>query len=128
MVAQARAKGWTSDEHFTVDGTLLEAWASVRVYSARTRRVSRRRTIQEIPRWIFVGKSAERDARIEDGSEAMLARKSEGKEAKLSYSGNVLVENRHGLMWPAREGSHRNRRTRRRAGDAAGSPRTGARR
>jgi hypothetical protein len=32
VVAQARDKGWTSDEHFTVDGTLLEAWASLKSF------------------------------------------------------------------------------------------------
>ena len=35
VVAQARGKGLTSDEHFTVDGTLLEAWASQKSYQAR---------------------------------------------------------------------------------------------
>src|SRR5271157_1966928 len=58
VVEQARVKGLTSDEHFTVDGTLLEAWASVKSFQ----------------------------------------RKGEGKEAKLSYSGNLLVENRNGLI------------------------------
>jgi len=35
VVEQARAKGWTSDEHFTVDGTLLEAWAGIKRLSAQ---------------------------------------------------------------------------------------------
>src|ERR1700685_3262791 len=35
VVAQARAKGWTSDEHFTVDGTLLEAWASLKSFQRK---------------------------------------------------------------------------------------------
>ena len=34
VMPQAREKGWTSDEHFTVDGTLLEAWASLKSFSA----------------------------------------------------------------------------------------------
>src|ERR1700723_1046329 len=38
VVAQARAKGWTADEHFTVDGTLLEAWASVKSFQPRDRK------------------------------------------------------------------------------------------
>ena len=58
VVAQAREKGWTSDEHFTVDGTLLEAWASVKSFQPKDRRVRLRRTIREIPRWIFMGRSA----------------------------------------------------------------------
>jgi hypothetical protein len=35
VVEQARAKGWTSDEHFTVDGTLLEAWAGVKSFQRK---------------------------------------------------------------------------------------------
>ena len=51
VVAQARTKGWTSDEHFTVDGTLLEAWASVKSFQPKDKkRVGLRRTIREIPR------------------------------------------------------------------------------
>src|SRR5450432_1377979 len=45
VVEQARTKGCTSDEHFTVDGTLLEAWAEPRVFSGRTARGRRRETM-----------------------------------------------------------------------------------
>jgi hypothetical protein len=47
VVAQAREKGWISDEHFSVDGTLLEAWASGTVFSPKTRRVRDRRMMQD---------------------------------------------------------------------------------
>ena len=59
VVAQAREKGWTSDEHFTVDGTLLEAWASVKSFQPKDKRsgMGLRRMIREIPRWIFMGRS-----------------------------------------------------------------------
>ena len=40
MVEQARAKGWTSDEYFTVDGTLLEAWASVKSFQPKDKKSS----------------------------------------------------------------------------------------
>jgi len=55
VVAHAREQGWMLDEHFTVDGTLLEAWASLK--TGRTRRIPRQR-IREIPRWIFMGRNA----------------------------------------------------------------------
>ncbi|PYT83529.1 MAG: IS5/IS1182 family transposase, partial [Acidobacteria bacterium] len=38
VVAQAREKGWTSDEHFTVDGTLLEAWASLKSFQRKDKK------------------------------------------------------------------------------------------
>jgi transposase len=41
VVAQAREKGWTSDEHFTVDGTLLEAWASMKSFQRKDKKGSR---------------------------------------------------------------------------------------
>src|ERR1700731_1818992 len=63
-----------------------------RVFSPRTRRVHRR-MIPEIPRWIIASKS---------DPEAQMARKGAGKEAKLSYSGNLLVENRNGLIVDSR--------------------------
>jgi hypothetical protein len=40
VVREAKAKGWTSDEHFTVDGTLLEAWASLKELQPRERKPS----------------------------------------------------------------------------------------
>ena len=49
VVEQARTKGLMSDEHFTVDGTLLEAWASVKSFQPKDGN-SRRRTIRAIPR------------------------------------------------------------------------------
>jgi transposase len=52
VVNQAREKNLTSDEHFTVDGTLIEAWASLKAFSARIRRI-RRLTIPAIPLWTF---------------------------------------------------------------------------
>jgi transposase len=50
VVEQARAKGLTSDEHFTVDGTLLEAWASLKSFQRKEDRPSRHPTIRAIPR------------------------------------------------------------------------------
>ena len=50
VVEQARAKGLTSDEHFTVDGTLLEAWAGAKSFQPKDKNRSLRRTIPAIPR------------------------------------------------------------------------------
>jgi transposase len=49
VVAQAEAKGLTSDEHFSVDGTLLEAWASAKSYRGNRASPTRHRTIPAIP-------------------------------------------------------------------------------
>jgi len=48
--------------------------------------------------WTSTGEAVEPDARIEDDPDAKMARKGKGKEAKLSYNGNLLVENRNGLI------------------------------
>jgi hypothetical protein len=57
VLQQARERSLLSDEHFTVDGTLLEAWASVKSYGARMRRMPFRRTILAMRRWISTGRS-----------------------------------------------------------------------
>ena len=98
VVEQARQKGLTSDEHFTVDGTLLEAWASVKSFQPKDRKQSPPDDPGN-PTVNFRGqhRSNETHASTTD-PEAKLARKGKGKEAKLSYSGNLLIENRNGLI------------------------------
>jgi transposase len=99
VVAQARAKGWTSDEHFTVDGTLLEAWASVKSFQPKDQRSWPPPDDPGNPTVNFRGeKRSNQTHESKTDPEALLARKGAGKEAKLSYSGNLLVENRHGLI------------------------------
>jgi transposase len=49
VVKQAQEKEWTSDEHFTVDGTLLEAWASMKSLNRETKRIRLHRTIPGSP-------------------------------------------------------------------------------
>jgi transposase len=99
VVGQARAKGWTSDEHFTVDGTLLEAWASVKSFQPKDKKSSPPPDDPGNPTVNFRGEKRSNQTH-ESGTdpEALLARKGAGKEAKLSYSGNLLVENRNGLI------------------------------
>ncbi len=99
VVEPARAKGLTSDEHFTVDGTLLEAWASLKSFQPKEEKPSPPPDDPGNPTVNFRGerRSNETHASKTD-TDALLARKSEGKESKLSYSGNLLVENRNGLI------------------------------
>src|SRR4029077_17094424 len=99
VVAQAGAKGLTSDEHFTVDGTLLEAWASLKSFQPKQGKPSPPPDDPGNPTVNFRGeKRANQTHESKTDPDAQLARKSEGKESRLSYSGNLLVENRNGLI------------------------------
>src|SRR6202790_3312073 len=99
VVEQARAKGWTSDEHFTADGTLLEAWASVKSFQPKDKKSSSPPDDPVNPTVNFRGeKRSNQTHESKTDPDALLARKGAGKEAKLSYSGNLLVENRNGLI------------------------------
>jgi len=99
VVAQARAKGWASDERFTVDGTLLEAWASVKSFQPKDQKDSPPPDDPGNPTVNFRGeRRSNQTHESKSDPEALLARKGAGQEAKLSYSGNLLVENRNGLI------------------------------
>ena len=99
VVEQARAKGLTSDEHFTVDGTLLEAWASTKSFQPKDEKPSSPPDDPGNPTVNFRGERRSNQTHAsKTDPEALLARKGEGKESKLSYSGNLLVENRNGLI------------------------------
>ncbi len=99
VVEQARAQGWVSDEHFTVDGTLLEAWAGVKSLQRKDEQPGPPPDDRGNPTVNVHGeKRSNRTHESTTDPEAKLARKGDGKEAKLSYSGNLLVENRNGLI------------------------------
>jgi transposase len=100
VVEQAREKGFTSDEHFTVDGTLLEAWAGAKSFQRKDgKNPPSTDDDPSNPTVNFHGeRRSNRTHESKTDPEAKLARKSEGKEAKLSYSGTLLVENRNGLI------------------------------
>ena len=95
---QARKAELLSDEHFTVDGTLLEAWASVKSFqpkdgppdeggSGRNGEVN------------FRGEKRTNDTHeSKTDPQSKLFRKGNGKEAKLSYMGHLLTDNRNGLV------------------------------
>ena len=91
--------GLVSDEHFTVDGTLLEAWASLKSFQPREGKTGAPPDDPGNPTVDFHGhKRSNETHESKTDPDAKLARKGAGKEAKLSYSGNLLVENRNGLI------------------------------
>jgi transposase len=103
VVALGREQGWMSDEHFTVDGTLLEAWASLKSFQWKAQGDASPPEDPGNPTVDFHGeKRSNRTHESKSDPEAQLARKGQGKEAKLSYSGNLLVENRNGLIVSSR--------------------------
>ena len=95
---QAWEAGLVSDEHFTVDGTLIEAWASLKSFQ---RKGQRREPPDDSgnPSVNFHGqRRSNQTHESQTDSDARLARKGNGKEAKLSYCGNLMIENRNGLI------------------------------
>ena len=99
VVAEATQLGLMSDEHFTVDGTLLEACASLKSFKKLDRGDEPPVDDPGNPTVDFHGekRSNQTHASTTD-ADALLARKGNGKEAKLSYSGHVLMENRNGMV------------------------------
>src|SRR5450631_1633004 len=99
VLRQAGELGLLSDEHFTVDGTLLEAWASAKSYQ---RKDGKNVVPPDDPGNATVDFRGEKRSNQTHASktdpDAKMARKGQGKEAKLSYNGNLLVENRNGLI------------------------------
>jgi IS5 family transposase len=98
ITAQARAQGLLSDEHFTVDGTLLEAWASQKSFQRKDHPTP---PSDDDPGNATVKFHGERRGNATHASttdpEARLCRKGKGREAKLAYLGNLLTDNREGL-------------------------------
>jgi transposase len=100
VLAQAREHALLSDDHFTVDGTLIEAWAGQKSFK-------RKDTVPPEPPPDDPGNPSidfrgERRTNATHASttdpEARLYKKAKGQEAKLAYLGHVLMENRHGLV------------------------------
>jgi hypothetical protein len=98
VVKQAQEENLTSDEHFTVDGTLIEAWASLKSFQRKEQK-DRPPDDPGNPSVDFHGEQRSNETHESTSDpDALLARKGTGKEAKLSYNGNLLVENRNGLI------------------------------
>ena len=103
VVKEAQALDLMSDEHFTVDGTLMEACASLKSFKKTDEAEEQKPQTGEDdpgnPTVDFHGeKRSNKTHQSTTDAEALLARKGAGKEAKLSYSGHVLMENRNGLV------------------------------
>jgi transposase len=99
VLAQAAEAGLTSDEHFSVDGTLIEAWASQKSFQRVGQPASEPPDDPGNPTVNFHGEQRSNDThRSTTDPDARLARKSGGHEAKLSYCGNAVIENRNGLV------------------------------
>lgn len=103
IVEQARARKLLSDEHFTVDGTLIEAWAGQKSFQ---RKPSNDDKLNPPPRdpgsnptvnWHKEKRSNETHESLTDPL-ARLFKKTRGAEARLGYLGHLLTENRHGLV------------------------------
>src|SRR5438067_10635622 len=115
-VAQARDAGLTSDEHFSVDGTVLEAWASHKSFQKKDGSDDddggggggRNRHVD------FRGKERKNDThQSTTDPDARMYTKGAHQGAKLSYLGHIVIENRNGLVMGAEvtfaDGSHRER-------------------
>ena len=91
VVKQARGAGLLSDEHFTVDGTLIEAWANRRSFVEKPEPPQRGTGAR--------GRKLLRDTHeSKTDPEARLFRRSQAGEARPSYLGHVIMENRNGLV------------------------------
>jgi IS5 family transposase len=101
IVRQARAARLMSDDHFTVDGTLIEAWASLKSFRPRDEKPEDRPPPDDPgnPTVNFHGEKRSNEThQSTTDPESKLYRKSHRHEAKLCYCGNVLMENRNGLI------------------------------
>lgn len=106
VLQQAREADLLSDEHFSVDGTLIEAWASQKSFQRKDGGEMPPPGVEDPalrdpgnPTVNFHGETrsnATHESKTDP--DARLARKSGGHEAKLAYCGNVLIENRNGLV------------------------------
>jgi transposase len=104
IVKQARSKRLLSDEHFTVDGTLIEAWAGQKSFQPK----GNSEEISKLPPPKDPGSNPTIDFRKQKRSNethesvtdplARLYKKSKGSEARLGYLGHVITDNRYGLV------------------------------
>ena len=97
VVREARSRRLLSADHFTVDGTLLEAWASHKSYRPRDERPPGGGGRN--PDADFTGERRRRETHVSTTDpEARFYRKGKQQGAQLCYLGHLLTENRHGLV------------------------------
>lgn len=98
VLVQADEQGLLSEEHFTVDGTLLEAAASLKSFQPREGAQDDSDDDRGNPSVDFHGKKRKNEThQSKTDPEALLYRKGDNREARLYFSGHVLMENRNGL-------------------------------
>lgn len=96
---QAAAAGLLSDEHFTVDGTQLEAWASLKSFHRRDAGPGEPPDDPGNPTVNFRGEKRSNATHVSTTDpDAQLHKKADGQKSVLAYLGHVLMENRHGLI------------------------------
>ena len=97
---QAKQKDLMSDEHFTVDGTLLDAWASMKSFQPKNSDDGPGASGQgRNPTVDFHGQKRKNDTHAsKTDSDARLYKKAKGQQARLCYMGHTLMENRNGLV------------------------------
>ncbi len=99
VLEQARTGGLLSDEHFTVDGTLIEAWAGQKSFRPKDEDGGSSSGGPLAGGRDFHGERRKNDTHASTTDpEARLLRKGPGKEAKLCFLGHVITENRNGLV------------------------------
>jgi len=94
VLEEARQRKLLSEDHFTVDGTLLEAWASLKSFSPKGENDAHAPD-DKIPVVDFHGEKRTNDTHNRRRSQGALGKKGQGKEAKLCFTGHVLMENRN---------------------------------
>jgi transposase len=98
VVGLAQEQGWVSDEHFSVDGTLIQAWASLKSFAPKDGAAKKTDDDPGNPSVDFKGqKRSNATHQSTTDPQAQLMRKGAGQEAKLTYGFHALMENRHGL-------------------------------
>lgn len=101
VVRKARSENLLSDDHFTVDGTLIEAYASLKSFKKKGSQNDEERPPDD-PGNPTVDFHGEKRSNVTHESttdpESKLYKKGRGKEAKLTFTGHALMENRNGLL------------------------------
>jgi transposase len=99
VVEQAKTAGLMSREHFTVDGTLIEAWASFKTFKRKDDNNDKGPDDSGNPTVDFHGEKRSNDTHESTTDpDAKLVRKGKGKEAKLAFAAHAMMENRNGLL------------------------------
>lgn len=101
VIEFASANGLVSDEHFSVDGTLIEAWASLKTFLPKDEDPQKNDDDKsDHNRWVdFKGEKRSNETHeSKTDPESKLYTKSSGQAAKLQFMGHVTMENRNGLV------------------------------